>query len=68
MTRFSLAILATLALTACVSMPTTTLRDDKGHTIACGGETSSVLPVAYVIDKGVDEACIARAKGKGFHE
>ncbi len=60
------SLLALTMLTACVSMPVTTLRDDKGHTIACGGETSSVLPVAYVIDKGVDVACVARAKAKGY--
>lgn len=68
MKRIVACIITLTTLTGCVSMPVTTLTDDKGHTIACGGETSSVLPVAYVIDKGVDEACIARAKGKGFHE
>ncbi len=59
-------ILICLILTGCVSMPVTHLIDAQGHRMACGGETSSVLPVAYVIDSGVDAACVARAKGRGF--
>lgn len=68
MKRIAILALTLTTLTGCVSMPVTRLVDGKGHTIVCGGETSSVLPVAYVIDKGVDLSCVARAKAKGYVE
>ncbi len=57
-----------LLLGACVSMPQTVLHDKQGHTIVCGGETSSYLPIAYAIDSGVDASCIGRAHAKGYRE
>lgn len=64
----TIIILSAIILTACAT-PITTLQNDKGQTVSCGGSSAASVGggvIGYHLQKAEDRQCVTNFSAMGF--